>query len=173
VSATFPVGVPADGNVKVVFVPTMADPKAPKATELNAASALDITCGVVGGGFTTSTDVQTLTDERLCSTQTFEDVGTFTYSIDDIEYIITPQDSTVTGENKIYNTLVPGSTGFIVVRYGKAFDGAFTTGDVVDVYPVKLGPQVKSAPERNTKLRAKQKPYVIAPGAQVDKVVAA
>ena len=172
-SATFPLGVPADGNVKVVWVATMADPKAPKLTELNAASTLDITCGVVGGGFTTSTDVQTLTDERLCSTQTFEDVGTFTYSIDEIEYIITPQDVTPTGENKIYTTLVPKSVGFIVVRYGKAFDTTFAVGDIVDVYPVKLGPQVKSAPERNTKLRAKQKPYVIAPGALVDKAVAA
>ena len=172
-SATFPVGVPADGNVKVVFVPTIANPKVPTLVELNATSALDITCGVTGGGFTTSTDVQTLTDERLFSTQTFEDVGTFTYAIDDVEYIITPQDSTTTGENKIYNTLVPGSTGFIVVRYGKAFDAAFATGDVVDVYPVKWGPQVKSAPERNTKLRAKQKPYTIAPGAQVDVKLAA
>jgi len=173
VSATFPVGVPADGNVKVVFVPTVADPKNPKATELNATSALDITCGVTGGGFTTSTDVQTLTDERLCSTQTFEDVGTFTYAIDDIEYIIDPQDVSPTGENKIYQTLVPNTTGFIVVRYGKLFSDAFAADDVVDVYPVKLGPQVKSAPERNTKLRAKQKPYTVAPGCQPDvKVVA-
>jgi len=173
VSASFPVGVPADGNVKVVFVPTIADPKAPTLAELNATSALDITCGVTGGGFTTSTDVQTLTDERLCSTQTFEDVGTFTYAIDDIEYIIDPQDVSPTGENKIYKTLVPGTAGFIVVRYGVAYDTAFAAGDVVDVYPVKLGPQVKSAPERNTKLRAKQKPYTIAPGAQVDVTLAA
>ena len=172
-SATFPIGVPADGNVKVVFVPTIADPKLPTVAELNATSALDITCGITGGGFTTSTDVQTLTDERLCSTQTFEDVGTFTYSIDDVEYIIDPQDVSPTGENKIYQTLAPNSTGFIVVRYGKAFDDVFAADDVVDVYPVKWGPQVKSAPERNTKLRAKQKPYTIAPGAQVDvKVVA-
>jgi hypothetical protein len=43
---------------------------------------------------------------------------------------------------------------------------------VVDVYHVTLGPQVKQAPERNTKLRARQTPYVVAPGVSVDVEVA-
>lgn len=171
-SATFPTGVPADGNVKVVWVPAIADQDAPLATELVAAGALDITCGIVGGGFTTSAEQTTTQDVRLCSRQVFEDLGDVTYSIEEIEYIITPQDETPTGENAIYNTLAPGTTGYIVVRWGKDYADALAAGDVVDVYHVTLGPQIKQAPERNTKLRARQRPYVVAPGASLDKVVA-
>ena len=171
-SATFPTGVPADGNVKVAWVPTLADQAAPTAVELNAAGALDITCGIVGGGFTTNADQTTTQDIRLCSRQVFEDLGDVNYTIEAIEYIITPQDSTVTGENGIYNTLAPGTTGYIVVRWGKDYASAFAAADVVDVYHVTLGPQIKQAPERNTKLRAQQKPYVVAPGVSLDVAVA-
>ena len=172
-SATFPTGVPADGNVKVVWVPVLADQEAPTLAEVNATGSMDITCGIVGGGFTTSSDQTTTQDIRLCSRQVFEDLGDVTYSIEDIEYIITPQDKTATGENAIYNTLAPGTTGYIVVRWGKDYAGAFEAGDIVDVYHVTMGPQVKQAPERNTKLRARQRPYVVAPGASLDVEVAA
>jgi hypothetical protein len=172
VSATFPTGVPADGNVKVAWVPTIADQDAPTATELNAAGALDITCGIVGGGFTTNAEQTTSEDIRLCSRQTFQDLGDISYSIEAIEYIITPQDVSPTGENKIYRTLAPGTTGYIVVRWGTDYADAFAASDVVDVYHVTLGPQVKQAPERNTKLRARQTPYVVAPGVSVDVEVA-
>ena len=172
-SATFPTGVPADGNVKVVWVPAIADQADPKVSEVTAAGALDITCGIVGGGFTTSADQTTTQDIRLCSRQVFEDLGDVSYSIEEIEYIITPQDSTANGENAIYNTLAPGTEGYIVVRWGKDFATALATGDVVDVYHVRLGPQVKQAPERNTKLRARQRPYVTAPGASLDVAVSA
>ena len=172
-SATFPTGVPADGNVKVVWVPTLAVQAVPTVAELTAASVLDITCGVVGGGFTTGADATTTKDIRLCSRQVFEDLGDITYSIEDIEYIITPQDVTPTGENKIMQTLAPNTSGYVVVRWGMGFEEAFEAAQIVDVYHVTLGPQVKQAPERNTKLRAKQKPYVIAPGVSLDVAVAA
>jgi hypothetical protein len=170
-SATFPTGVPADGNVKVVWVATIAAQGAPTAAELTAGTTLDITCGVVGGGFTTAADTTTTKDIRLCSRQVFEDVGDIAYSIEAIEYIITPQDVGASGENKIMRTLAPNTSGYIVVRWGMAFETAMAAAQIVDVYHVTLGPQVKQPPERNSKLRAKQKPYVIAPGVSLDVAV--
>ena len=86
--------------------------------------------------------------------------------------IITPQDVSPTGENKIMRTLASGSTGYLVVRWGLAYETTFVAAQVVDVYHVTLGPLVKQAPERNTKLRAKIKPYVVAPGVSLDVAVA-
>src|SRR5690242_12907578 len=97
-SATFPTGVAANGNVKVVWVNTIADPTAPTATELNAAGAVDLSCVLTNFGTGYSQD--TTEDVRICSTQTFESPGAIKYSMDDIEYIVTPQDDSPTGENK-------------------------------------------------------------------------
>lgn len=165
-SASFPTGVPANGNVKVSWVATIADMTAPTATALNA--GVDITCGIVGGGFTPGATVNTSQDIRLCSRQVFDSVGDTAYTIDDIEFIVTPQDVSPTGENKIGRTLAANTTGYIVVRWGAPYEDAYAADDVVDVYHVTLGPQVKQAPERNSTLRAKVKPYVVSPGAEID-----
>jgi hypothetical protein len=165
--------VAANGNVKVSWVPAIANQAAPTAAELNATGAIDISCGIVGSGFTPGSDQTTSQDVRLCSTQVFDVPGDINYTIDDIEVIITPQDVSPTGENKIYDTLATGTTGFIVARWGKPFASTYATADVVDVYHVTLGAWTKQAPERNTKLRAKIKVNVVAPGLEQDASVAA
>ena len=63
---------PADGNTKVVFVPTLADAAAPKVAELTGASAIDLSCYLTGSGLSPSIKEDVVTDERLCSTQTYE-----------------------------------------------------------------------------------------------------
>lgn len=160
---TVPAGVPADGTVSVRFVTALTNPAAPKlATEINAASSVDLSCLLTKDGFAPGAEASTITDERLCSKQVFEDFGTVTYSIDNITYIFDPQ-NTASESNKAYAALPTGATGYLVVRWGKDVDTAWAAGDKVDVYPVKMGPRVKQAPEANSKLKVQQKPYVTGP----------
>lgn len=160
-SVSFPEGVSADGNVKVVFVPAIADTTEPTVTEVTATGTLDISCFLTT--FAANGEAQTVEDIRLCSRQVFEDYGSIAHTLDDLEYVIDPQDTTPTGGNAAALTLTPGTQGFLVVRYGAAYEDALASGDVVDVYPVKAGPQIKVAPERNTKLKARQKLFVNGP----------
>jgi hypothetical protein len=167
-SATFPTGVAANGNVKVVWVNTIADPTAPTATELNAAGGMDLSCVLTG--ISTGYSQETSEDTRLCSTQVFQSPGAITYTVEDLEYIVTPQDDSPTGENKAAIQLTPGENGFLVMRWGALYSAAFAADDVVDVYPGSLGGSAKIY-ERNAKIRARQGLIVTAPGAQLDVAV--
>lgn len=169
---TVPPGVAADGAVSVKFVTALANPAAPSlATEINAASSVDLTCLLTKDGFSPAGEAAAITDERLCSKQVFEDFGTVTYSTDALTYIYDPQ-TPASASNKAYAALVTGTTGFLVVRWGKDVDIAWAAGDKVDVYPVKVGPRIKQAPEANSKLKVQQKPYVTGPVQQDVAVVA-
>ena len=170
-SALFPTGVAANGNVKVVWVNTIADPAAPTATELNAAGAVDLSCVLTSDGFATGFSQETAEDARLCSTDVFQSPGAITYSIEDLVYIVTPQDDSPTGENKASIQLTPGEVGFLVVRWGMEYDDTFAADQVVDVFPGSLGGKAKVY-ERNAKIKARQGFIVTAPGAQLDVAVA-
>ncbi len=150
---------PADGNVAVWLVPAIADTTAPKLTELNAAGAVDISCYLTSDGYTTSLDQQVISDERLCSTETFEQPGRVsrTLSVTYIDNTNSPNEST---SNKAKDTLVPGSVHYVVVRRGKAFDTAFAVGDKVTVTPVKAGEYDDVAPEANSVLKTTQKLFI-------------
>lgn len=157
---TIPQGVVSDGMVKVAFTPTLVDPTAPSiATDLGTASAVELSCYLTPDGFGASAEEQTVTSPRLCSKQTFERRGTVQWSIDDLKYVYNTQDAA--GDiQKAYEALVPGSTGFLVVGWGKDAEQAWAADDVVDVFPVELGERRKQAPESGNELVVLQKPYV-------------
>lgn len=155
-----PTSVPADGSVKVVFVPAIADASAPTVTELNAAGAIDLSCYLTADGLNMSTDEQTVTDDRLCSRQTFEQPGRFSDSME-VGYVYDPQNSTAT-EDLAYKTLKRGVKGFLVLRWGADYEADFAAGDVVDVVPVNWGIQRKQTPEANSVLKVMQKPFITA-----------
>lgn len=155
-----PPGVVADGTVSVKFVPAITSLTAPSlATDLNATGAIDMSCLLTKSGFAPGADTNSISDDRLCSKQVFEDYGTVTYTLAELEYIIDPQNAT-SASNKAYAALPTGTTGYLVVRWGKDVDVAWAAADKVDIYPVKLGPRVKQPPEANSKLKARQKPFV-------------
>jgi hypothetical protein len=156
---TQPASVPTDGNLKVVWVPTIADPANPTMTELTAASAVDLSCYLTSDGFTPSTDEAVVTDDRLCSVQTFEQPGRITDKLD-IKYVYQPQNPDAT-DNKAFATLRRLAAGFIVSRWGKSFLDAFAAGDIVDVMPAKAGKQVKQAPEANSQFKVGQKIFIV------------
>lgn len=159
-TVTIPPGVPSDGMVKIAAVPAIADLEAPSiATDLGATGAKDdISCWLTSA-FAPSGDPATVTDRRMCSKQVFEDFGVITFTIDNLVYVYDTQDAEGLS-NELYAMLPTGWTGYLVVGWGKDTEEAWVAGDVVDIYPVKMGPRVKQAQEENAKLKVAQKPFV-------------
>jgi hypothetical protein len=147
---------PADGNVKVMWVTAITNTSAPTALELNAASSKDLSCHLTADGFTPGLDEQTITDTRLCETETFEQPGRTSRTLA-LQYI---DNSNTALDNTAFSTLVPGTAGFLAVRRGKPYDTAFAAADKVDVWPVKAGKYSDLPPEANSVLKVAQKMFV-------------
>lgn len=152
---------PADGNQKVLLVPAIADTAAPKLTELNGGTVVDISCYLTGDGFTPSLSEQVVADERLCSVQTYEQPGRSQYGLD-VVYIDNTNSPAGTTDNKAKDTLVPGTAQYLVIRRGKAFDAALAVGDKVTVYPIKAGKYNEMPGAANEVLKLGQKLFVTA-----------
>jgi hypothetical protein len=140
---TFPTGVSARGNDSVIWVPTLADPSAPTVTELTSASAVNLSCALIG--FSPSVEQATFTDTRLCSKQTFNRLGSATYSIDTLNYVYNPQavgGASPDPDNVAYDALTAGQNGYFVHRRGLDAQSVDVAADqIVNVYPVELGAQ--------------------------------
>lgn len=155
---TTPASTPADGNLKVAWVPALADPDAPTATELNAVSVIDMTCYLTADGWSPGLDETVTTDDRLCSRATYEKPGRYTETLTTI-YVFRGQDA-AGADNKAFTTLKHLTSGFYVTRWGKSFEDPFAAADVVDVIPAQVGVQSKQPPEANSVHRVAQKVFV-------------
>lgn len=153
-----PTSIPADGSVKVLWVPTIADTTAPTVDELTDTGVIDLSCYLTADGWTPGTDEQVSTDDRLCSRQTFERVGRFTETLE-IMYVYQGQDLTAT-DNLAHATLRYQELGYIVARWGADYEDAIAVGDLVDVAPAECGRQRKQAPEANGRLKIAQKIFI-------------
>lgn len=128
----------SDGNIKVVYVPTLADPSAPTVTELTATGSVDLSCFIKSDGRAHTVDEDTVDNSKLCTTDNTETPGrikhswTLTYSREDDEEA-----------DMAYSTLKKGTTGFLVQRIGTAYATAFAADDKVDVFPVTAGYQLE------------------------------
>lgn len=150
-----PPGILSDGSWKVSFVSTIADPAAPKiATEINAVGSVAAECLLTKGGIGLDNSYEKFKDERLCTIQAYEQNGTVTFSVNDLNFVIDPQTPT-SATNKLYALILNGWNGYLVVRMGKSSDVAFATTDKVWVIPVSVGIPVPLPPEANSMLRAK------------------
>lgn len=67
-------------------------------------------------------------------------------------------------QNAAMETLKEGAEGYFVRRYGKDTDRVFVSGDIVNVYSVRIGMSAKDAIAANTVLRSKVNFTVKAPG---------
>jgi hypothetical protein len=176
---TFPAGVEGEGNVKVAFLPAIADVEAPSLAG-DLAAAIDLSCYVTGDGFTPGGTQEEKSDRRLCSRQTFGAPGAITYTIGELTYVYDPQDPSNTGlENEAYSELTPDRVGFIMVRFGIAFETDWAAAQIVDIYPAIMGAQFKNPPVAaaaggggTSKLTVRQTPYVSGP-ASLDVALAA
>ena len=157
---------PVDGNVLTLWVPAIANTLAPKLTELSASGVVDLSCYLVTN-LALGGDQASVPDPRACSLQDFEQPGKVTRTAS-AEYINNPTRPTA---NKAQLTLVPGTSGFLVIRRGKAFDATLAVGDLVDVWPVTTGLQIDSA-DSGQVLKTTQKQFVIGPVRQSVALVA-
>jgi hypothetical protein len=156
--AVVPTSIPADGSLKVLWVPAIATPAEPTITEVTAVTVVDLSCYITADGWTPATDEQVSTDDRLCSRQTFERRGRFTDSLQ-VTYVYQGQEPAAL-DNKAQSTLRAGELGFIVARWGMDYEPDMEIGDIVDVYPAECGVQQKQPPEANGRLKIMQKIFI-------------
>jgi len=143
---------PADGNVATWLVPTIANPGAPSlATDL--ASKVDVSCYLTPDGFALTVDQATISDERLCSTETFGQPGRKTYSLA-LTGIDNTNSANETTDNDLVDELVEGTEMFLVRRRGVPFDQALAATDKVTVIPFKPGVKQDVPMEANSVLRS-------------------
>ncbi len=146
-TVVFPDAINAEGNVKVRWVPVIATPTAPSVgTEVNGASAKELTGVILGGAFQPTSEQAKGDDRRLGSKQTFQTFGRITDGVEDVTYVYDPQAAAGAAVNIAYETLLKGTTGYFVVRYGLDVNTAFAATQKVDVIPVTCGVQRKSTP---------------------------
>ncbi len=139
--AVTPTGVKALGAFKVSWVATMANQAAPTNAEIIAGTSLDISCYLLADGLTRTVSTNKGNPQRrLCTRIQYEANGITTYSLSDLHYIVNPQGAAATTAMLAYEKLVPGTSGYLVVRLGPdpiATDWA--VGQFVEVWPVNLG----------------------------------
>lgn len=140
-----PTWVAAEGNVKAVFVPSVADLSAPSAAVVNA--GVDVSCFLLpdwdGPGGTQNKGEQ----RRFCSRETFDVLGRIKRNVAALSYTYNPQELGAPGGdgNEVYEALAEGNTGVLVVGYGLDPANPFAVGDVADLIPVEAGFQAKGA----------------------------
>lgn len=165
---TQPAAVPADGNQAVWWVPAIADVNNPTVAELTAPSVIDASCYLTAEGWTPGVDEQTINDERLCSTATYEQPGRIQHTLA-ISYVHNPDSP---ADNELYLALTRLTTGYFVARIGVPYDQPVAAGDIVDIYPAKMGYRAKQPGTANSVLTVNQKPFITGPVVQDAVVVA-
>lgn len=162
---------PIDGNLRVVWVPTIADTTAPTLTELNAVTAVDLSCYLTADGWNPTKEQATITDSRVCSTQEFGAPGRKTPALS-VTVIDNTNSSLETEYNKAVETLIEGARGYFVERSGVAYENAFATGEKVSIYPAVSGEKQLQPPEANTVIRSIIPQFIFA-NVQTDVEIAA
>lgn len=138
-----PQKVQANGNDSWFWVPTIADIKAPKATEVNAVTGVNISCFLLSEqeGPTSETEKVALA-RLLCETTTTEGLGEQKWSLADIQGVFDPQAAAGSTGKKAWELFKDGNSGYLVRRQGIKADSATSeaaTGQFVDVFKVDAG----------------------------------
>lgn len=142
---TRPAGTKAYLRKKIVFVPTGTyNPDAPSLAILNAASALDVTKMFYSSSANPSQSTNMArAPKRVGDGETYEFVGETQVSIGEVRYSFNQQGAALADTVKAFEKFVPGTTGFLVYRYGIDRDTDLATGQFVTSYPVECGPQLE------------------------------
>jgi hypothetical protein len=166
---SIPPGVDANGRRNAIFIPTDTLSAATLGT-----TGVELICYLSKGTLGMSAETERGTDDRECTIVSTEVLGNTTFSLNDLEYVWEPQDaagSSVT--NKAYNALTPNTSGFLIIRQGILADTALAAGQIVDKFPITLGPQIRKSLEGNNpaeKLKIVQ-PVIVGQGVEFDAVL--
>lgn len=137
----------ADGNVRVAYVPTIANIAAPTVAELNAGTLLQSTLTADGleGYEATTAEVDT---SSLASTFNTKTIGRDDYS----GTLLRLKKQTV-GSDTVRTLLARSTTGYVVIRRGITESTAWASSQQVEVYPIICGRRKELKPEANTVMR--------------------
>lgn len=142
-TVTIPESVTAEGNVKAVFVPSVANPAAPTVTELNGGT--DVSCFLMPDWDGPTATQNTGEKRRFCSRETFTSLGRVRWEIAPLSYTYLPQQLGTPGAagNEVYEALAAGNTGYLYLGYGIEPEADFEESDIADGFPVECGAQSK------------------------------
>lgn len=142
---TRPAGTKAYLRKKIVFVPTGTyNPDSPSLAVLNAATALDVTKMLYASSANpTSSTNMARQPKRVGDGESYEFVGESQASIGEIRYSFNQQGAALDATVKAFEKFVPGTTGYLVYRYGIDRDTDLAVGQFVTSYPVEFGPQME------------------------------
>lgn len=149
-------GISSLGTLTVIWADTIADPAAPKLSELTSTTAaLDISCWLDAKWSAVNATQSVEKDQRLCSKITYGSLGPVEVTFDDLRYVIDPQNpQSIT--SKAAKILSSGKSGFLVMRWGKDVELPLAVNDIVDVYAVQLGHPTKERGDGNAALKSRQ-----------------
>lgn len=131
-----------DGNIKLYLVPTIADKNAPTVAELTAGEQLE--CLITADGLEISVDEEVVEIPKLCETSNSQAPGRATYGI-----TLTAVRKDVPAEDVAWTSLLRGTQGYLVMRYGVPHATAWTLADAVQVFPGRCGERRPQQPEAN------------------------
>lgn len=154
-------GTSAEGNITTIWVPTIANIKAPTLTELNAGT--DISNYVMLGGWSFEPSQDTVSDQRENTVQDFGAPGRKSAGDISIEVI----DNTNTEheeQNEAVTLMHEGASGYIVRRRGMATDAPLAERQKLTVVSVTCGEKQVINPDANTMIRSKIPLFAKAPG---------
>lgn len=137
-----------DGNMKIVYVPGsngIADKSGPTTGELTAETVKDLSCALQKGGWTGSPTFNNVEAARACETFDAQAQGTWSASPTGTFF----RDN-VPGNDVAWGLFEHGVDGYIVIRYGKAYDLPFVNGDSVEVWPVQSSEPAMNENAANT-----------------------
>jgi hypothetical protein len=133
----------SDANTRVAWVPTIANIAAPTTGELGGGMLLQSTMTADGlVGFRPET--ADIPNTKLDSDFNTVDVGRTNLSGTMLRFF------KQTGTDTIYDTLLKGTAGYVVIRRSVAASTAWSAGQKVQVYPAKCGEAAWLDPEENT-----------------------
>lgn len=127
------------GMTSVVLVQDIADLESPKlATEINAATSVNVSCFLYGSAVGTVTTAKVEAPRKLCTRSQFQQRGLTNVEVGDLSYSHHPQRPLTDDANKAKAALVDGSAWYMVVRSGKPGETVLEAGDYVDIWRVEL-----------------------------------
>lgn len=147
-TTSIPESVTAEGNVKAAFIPAISNlATGPTVAEMTAGILISNYLMPDWDGITGTQNKGE--DRRFGSKQVFQKLGRINNEVATLTYTYLPQELGTPGDeaNEVYETLAPGTNGYLVLGYGldAENDAAFVADDVVDVVPVTCGEQFKAA----------------------------
>lgn len=129
-----------DGNVKVSFLTAVSNIHSPTTAELNAGTSLE--GFITPTGYKNKPTTAPIDTSSLASKFTTQGAGRRSFAI-------SLEIKRQTGTDAVYNQLAYQTVGYLAVRRNLPCTTAWTTGQVVEIYPVQCGQREQNDPAPN------------------------